>query len=199
MRVADKFTLVRIVFAPVFLVLYFLSFHAGEFSVPFFAALIVLLGLVEFTDFFDGFFARKFNEVSDFGKVFDPFADVFLHITTFACLTFSGYMPLILFMLILYREFTMNFIRMLAAQKGVAIGARKGGKLKTVMYVVSGFFSLLLELCGRLGLIDPFTSALYKVAVALFAVCVLLSYLSFVDYLTHFRALFTDTDKKDSH
>jgi CDP-diacylglycerol--glycerol-3-phosphate 3-phosphatidyltransferase len=199
MRVADKFTLVRIIFAPVFLALYFLSFHAGKFSVPAFAALIVLLGFAEFTDFLDGFFARKFSEVSDFGKVFDPFADVFLHITTFACLTFSGYMPLILFMLILYREFSMNFIRMLAAQKSVAIGARKGGKVKTVMYVVSGFFSLVLEFCGRLGLVDPFTSVFYKVGVALFAVCVLLSYLSFADYLTHFRALFSDTAKKDSH
>jgi CDP-diacylglycerol--glycerol-3-phosphate 3-phosphatidyltransferase len=162
-----------------------------------FAALIILLCFAEFTDFLDGFFARKFNEVSDFGKVFDPFADVFLHITMFACLTFSGYMPLILFMLILYREFSMNFIRMLAAIKGIAIGARKGGKLKTVMYVVSSFFSLMLEFCGRLELIDPFTSALYKVGVALFAVCVLLAYLSFADYLTHFRALFTGT--KDSH
>jgi CDP-diacylglycerol--glycerol-3-phosphate 3-phosphatidyltransferase len=156
-----------------------------------------LLGFAEFTDFLDGFFARKYNQASDFGKVFDPFADVFLHITTFACLTFSGYMPVVLFMLILYREFTMNFIRMLAAQKGVAIGARKGGKLKTVMYVVSGFFSLVVEFCGRLGLVDPCTTVLYKVGIALFAVCVLLSYLSFVDYLTHFRGLFTD--KKDSH
>jgi CDP-diacylglycerol--glycerol-3-phosphate 3-phosphatidyltransferase len=192
MRVADKWTLTRIVFAPIFLTLYFLSFRAGEFSAPLFAILIVLLCFAEFTDFLDGFFARKYNEVSDFGKVFDPFADVFLHITTFACLTFSGYMPLILFVLILYREFTMNFIRMFAALKGVAIAARKGGKLKTVMYVVSSFFSLILELCGRLGFVSPFTSVFYKVGVGLFAVCVALAYLSFADYLTHFRALFTE-------
>ena len=56
--------------------------------------LIPLLAFMEFTDFLDGFFARK-NEVSDFGKIFDPFADVFLHITTLCAFTFDGYFNVI--------------------------------------------------------------------------------------------------------
>jgi len=76
---------------------------------------------MEFTDYLDGHFARKHNEVSDFGKLFDPFADVMVHLCTFLCFMFSvtgnGYMKPVIFVLIMYREMTMNFIRMVAAKK----------------------------------------------------------------------------------
>ena len=109
---------------------------------------IPCLLFAELTDFLDGFYARKNNEVSDFGKLFDPFADVILHLTTMICYMFTfgsegGYMYPVLFMLLMIREFSQNFLRMVAAKQGVAIAARKGGKLKTVVYIVSGFYALL--------------------------------------------------------
>ena len=84
---------------------------------------IPLLAFAELTDYFDGHYARKLNDVSDFGKMFDPFADVFLHLSMFTCFVFSGYMPVVCYVLILYREFSQNFLRMVAAKQGTAIAA----------------------------------------------------------------------------
>ena len=94
MKKADAFTLVRIVFAPIFFLLYFIPLWTGFFVRVSAYVLLPLLMCAEFTDFLDGFYARKEKAVSDFGKLFDPFADVFLHITAFLCYAFSGYMPL---------------------------------------------------------------------------------------------------------
>lgn len=187
MRTADKFTLVRIILAPVFFILYFIPewFGVGQAISVF--IMVPLLAFAEFTDFLDGYFARKNNAVSDFGKLFDPFADVFLHLTTFFCFVLSGYLPPIVFLLIFYREVTMNFIRLIAAKQGVAIAARRGGKLKTVLYVVTGFYYLVLESIGRLGLCDVRAdSAVGAVGAVLAVLCLVGAYASLGDYVRHF-------------
>jgi CDP-diacylglycerol--glycerol-3-phosphate 3-phosphatidyltransferase len=95
-------------------------------------------------------------------------------------------------MLVVYREFGMTFIRMIAVQKGVAIGARKGGKFKTVLYVAAGFYSLSLEALTRLDMRDVINWTLAKdIGVAFYGVCVLMAYISFADYLIHFKTLLT--------
>ncbi len=191
MKLSNKFTLVRILFAPVFLCLYFLPIWFGKFIAASLVIALPLLIFAEFTDFLDGHYARKQNQVSDFGKLFDPFADVILHLTSFLCLTRSfnstiSYMPLIIFILIMYREFAQNFLRMVAAKKGIAIAARKGGKLKTVMYVIAEFYALALELFIRVGINLDCFGILKIVSLVLFIICLILSYISFADYLIHF-------------
>ena len=197
MKIADKFTLSRIVLSPVFYLLYFLPVwtkFSPKLSVW---ILLPLLAFMEFTDFLDGFYARKTNAVSDFGKLFDPFADVLVHLTTFCCLVISGYMPGIIFILILYREFCMNFIRMMAIQKGVAIGARKGGKFKTVLYVITTFYCLVIEACERLGInINMLKESLNIGRIVLIALCLIAAYASFADYLVHFWGLLKNAEKK---
>ena len=84
------------------------------------------------------------------------------------------------------REFSQNFLRMVAAKKGTAIAARKGGKLKTVMYIVAEFYAMLMELCVRTGIEISYFDALHVGAVVLFVICTVLSYVSFIDYLVHF-------------
>jgi CDP-diacylglycerol--glycerol-3-phosphate 3-phosphatidyltransferase len=197
MRIADKFTLSRIILSPIFYLLYFLPTWT-KFS-PSISVwiLLPLLAFMEFTDFLDGFFARKTKAVSDFGKLFDPFADVLVHLTTFCCLVISGYMPGLIFMLILYREFSMNFIRMMAIQKGVAIGARKGGKLKTVLYVITTFYCLAIEACGRVGItITAMAGGLNVGRIVLIGLCLIAAYASFADYLVHFWGLLKNAEKK---
>lgn len=197
MKTSNKFTLVRIVASPIIFALYFLPewFGAAELGKVISVALIPILAFVEITDYFDGHFARKHNEVSDFGKIFDPFADVFLHLSMFTCFVFSGYMHPIFYVLILYREFSQNFLRMVAAKSGTAIAARKGGKLKTVFYVASCFVALAQNCLARTGLaaawgvnMDAFNVA----GQAMFAVCVVLSYVSFFDYLKNFGHVLKD-------
>jgi CDP-diacylglycerol--glycerol-3-phosphate 3-phosphatidyltransferase len=185
MRLADKFTWSRGILAPVFFLVYFIPEWTGHFGRESVFIMIPLLAIAEITDYFDGYFARKYNEVSDFGKLFDPFCDVLLNITAFFCLTLSGYIPAIALLLIIYREFVINFVRLTAAQKRVAIGARKGGKAKTVTYVVTCFYALFLESCKRLEIgLPAFTPT---VAVVLAVLCVVLAYVSLTDYLISFK------------
>lgn len=184
MKIADIFTLIRIILAPVFLIIYFVPEWFGFGTVLSVWILLPLIIFAEFTDFLDGYFARKTNQVSDFGKLFDPFADVFLHLTVFFCYTISGYISPFIMLLFAYREFGMLFVRLLAAQKGVAIGARKGGKLKTVLYVVAGFFSLFLECAKRLGFTLP--ENLMYIGYIFYIMGLVASYVSFIDYLVHF-------------
>ena len=197
MKLSNKFTLTRIIFAPIFFILYFLPIWTGCGTKVSLLIAIPCLIFAEFTDYLDGHYARKHNEVSDFGKLFDPFADVILHLTSFVCLMHSvkaslSYMPVYFFILIMMREFSQNFLRMVAAKQGTAIAARKGGKLKTVMYVVAEFYGLFLELLTRLDLIPESFAILKGVAFGLFAICVVLSYASFIDYLIHFGKILKD-------
>ena len=184
MKIADIFTLIRIVLAPVFLIIYFIPEWFGFGNVLSVWILLPLIIFAEFTDFLDGYFARKTNQVSDFGKLFDPFADVFLHLTVFFCYTLSGYISPFIMLLFAYREFGMLFVRLLAAKKGVAIGARKGGKFKTVLYVVAGFFSLFLECAKRLGFSLP--ENLMYIGYIFYIMGLIASYVSFIDYLVNF-------------
>ena len=191
MKTSNGFTLTRILFAPIFFILYFIPIWTGAFTKLSLLVAIPLLCFAEFTDFLDGHYARKHNEVSDFGKIFDPFADVILHMTTFASLMFTtgnlgGYTPVLVFILIMYREMGQTFLRMVAAKKGIAIAARKGGKIKTVSYVVSGFYALFLETLVRLDCVPECFGTLRIIAICLFVLSLILSYVSFTDYLIHF-------------
>lgn len=191
MKLSNKFTLARIIYAPIFLILYFLPIWTGNNSPVSLYIAIPFLLFAEFTDYLDGHYARKMNEVSDFGKMFDPFADVFLHLSTFVCYMYSagtigGYINPAIFILLMWREISQNFLRMVAAKQGIAIAARKGGKLKTVLYIVSGFFALFLETLVRMDFIPDCFATLKAVSLGLFILCVVLSYASFIDYLIHF-------------
>lgn len=197
MKLANKFTFTRIIFAPIFFLMYFIPIWTGKFAAASLLIAIPCLIFAEFTDYLDGHYARKHNVVSDFGKLFDPFADVILHLTSFACLLYSykdglSYTPIYIFVLLMLREFSQNFLRMVAASKGTAIAARKGGKFKTVMYIVSEFYAVFLELLVRLNVIPECFGTLMIVSYVLFIICLICSYASFIDYLKHFGSIFKD-------
>lgn len=190
MKTSNVYTTIRIVLAPIFLVLFFFPMWTGLCTKLSVFIMIPLLIFAEFTDFLDGHYARKHNEVSDFGKLFDPFADVLLHLTTFFCYAVSGYIPMFFLLLFIYREFGMNFVRLIAAKQGVAIAARKGGKLKTVLYVVAGMFSLFLEMVKRLDLFPTMNTDFWLgFGVGIYIIALLVSYISFIDYLVHFKSV----------
>lgn len=214
MKTSNKFTLCRVIAAPIFFIIYFLpkwisSVDGSAISLISFCVLAPLLIIAELTDYWDGHFARKNNEVSDFGKMFDPFADVFLHLSVFACMTFSGYMPVACFVLIFYREFAQNFLRMVAAKQGTAIAARKGGKFKTVFYVVSCFVALAADGFVRTGIagylvsaqvlssqsLDSVVKVLHYVTYGFSSFCVVFAYTSFFDYIKNFGGVLKEASK----
>ncbi len=190
MKLSDFFTTVRIALAPLFFILYFLPLWIGFGDTISVFVLIPLFIFMEFTDFLDGYYARKHKVVSDFGKLFDPFADVLANLTVMFAFVVSGYLPAFLFLLIIYREMGMQFVRMLASREGVAIGARKGGKAKTVLYIVAAGCSLAIESAIRLGFdIAPLGAQLRIANMALYGIAAFASIASFVDYLVHFSSV----------
>ncbi|MDR1446363.1 MAG: CDP-diacylglycerol--glycerol-3-phosphate 3-phosphatidyltransferase [Treponema sp.] len=184
MTKADKITSIRLILAPFFVVIYFLprwfpSLKADSaWTVP---CLWVLFIVSEISDMLDGMVARKFNEVSDFGRLFDPFADTLVQVSYFLCFVVDGILPAALFLVVLYREFGILFIRNLMLKKGIAMGARMGGKIKTVTYIIAGIAALVSSSLERLGydvLVPPFRLS----ALVIFSISVVFSVLSFFDY-----------------
>jgi len=187
MTVADKVTSVRLVLAPVFFVVYlgptWFSLPAA-WTVP---VLWVLFIVAEITDLIDGKLARSRNEVSDFGKLFDPFADTLVRITYFLCFVVDGVLPSILLLVVLFREFGILFLRTLMMRHGIAMGASFGGKIKAVAYMITGVVALLAASSVRLDLDPAFFPVLKNTARGFFLVAVVLSLLSFRDYFLVYR------------
>ena len=106
--------------SPVFFLVYYIpgvAAGAGAAAVSVYI-LVPLFIVMELTDYFDGATARKLGEVSDFGKLFDPFGDVLTHLVMMLCFVVDGYMPPYLYVVVLMREYGMLFMRMLRAVCG---------------------------------------------------------------------------------
>jgi CDP-diacylglycerol--glycerol-3-phosphate 3-phosphatidyltransferase len=185
MKLADKVTSVRIILAPIFFVIYLLPhlFPSVSFGTIWTVPVLWSLFIVsEITDMLDGMIARKRKEVSDFGKFFDPFADTLVQVTYFFCFVIDKILPSLLFLAVLYREFSILFIRNLMLRKGVALGARISGKIKTITYILAGAFALSASTVKRLGLNDLYYRIVCGISVVIFLISVIMSLLSFFDY-----------------
>jgi len=136
---------------------------------------------------FDGMAARHYNQTSDVGRLFDPFADTLMQTTGFLCFVIDGILPVSLFLVVLYREFGILFIRNLMLRKGITMGARTSGKIKTVTYVTAGAIALLYASLVRLSALEFLQPVVKIAAIAVFSLSVLFSVLSFIDYLFVYR------------
>ena len=193
MKTADKITTIRIILAPVFFAVLNLKF-LNYWQIP---VLWIIFIVAELTDMFDGMAARKKGEVSDFGKLYDPFADTLFQITIFFSFVMHNILPVIPFLLILYREFAILFIRNIMLRKGISMGARIGGKIKTVVYIIAAVLALIVYSLQRLApcFADAGLSEVYNLiypimsrsAVYIFILAVILSLLSFADYVKVYR------------
>ena len=133
MTTASKITLVRVAFIPAFMVLMYLSGGAANGWMLGSLAVFIIASL---TDFIDGYIARKYNQVSDFGKFLDPLADKLLVISAMAMFCEWGVMPAWALMIVLTREFAVTGLRLVAAPKGTVIAAGKSGKFKTASTMI---------------------------------------------------------------
>ena len=127
MTTASKITLVRVVMIPVFMALMLLG-H----PIP---ALIVFI-VASCTDFVDGYIARHYNQVSDFGKFLDPLADKLLVISCMVIFVQWGRMAAWALMIVLTREFAVTGLRLVAVEGGRVIAAAMSGKVKTASTMV---------------------------------------------------------------
>lgn len=123
----------------------------------------VLFVVAGVTDFLDGYLARKWNQVSNFGILMDAVTDKVLLLGIMIALVDQGRIPLLreplpvfLVLLIMGREFLITGIRLVAASKGVVVSADKGGKQKTVTQILAVGSLLLSAVVARD--IDPFVA-----------------------------------------
>lgn len=131
MNLPNKLTLWRIILVPFFVAALLIPFplHTIVALVLFIAASI--------TDMLDGRIARKRNLITDFGKFADPLADKILVLAALLCFVQNGWCDCIAVIIVLFREFTVTSIRLIAAAKGEIIAANIWGKVKTVTQMVA--------------------------------------------------------------
>ena len=122
MNFANQLTIVRILAIPAFIVFLFLGHE--------YIATAIFLGAA-LTDMLDGHIARKYNLVTNFGKLMDPLADKMLIMSALVCLVQLGDVPAWMVIVILTREFAITGLRTVAASEGIVIAASVTGKIKT--------------------------------------------------------------------
>lgn len=133
MTTASKITLVRVAMIPLYMVLMYLSGGVSGLWMWLALALFVVASL---TDYVDGYIARKYNQVSDFGKFLDPLADKLLTIAAMCMFCQWGSFPAWALMIVLTREFAVTGLRLVAVQNGTVIAAGWSGKVKTASTMV---------------------------------------------------------------
>jgi CDP-diacylglycerol--glycerol-3-phosphate 3-phosphatidyltransferase len=133
MTTASKITLARVAMIPAFMVTMYLS--GGESGLWMWISLGIFI-LASLTDYVDGYIARHYNQVTDFGKFLDPLADKLLTIAAMTVYCEWGIFPAWALMIVLTREFAVTGLRLVAVQKGTVIAAGWSGKVKTASTMV---------------------------------------------------------------
>ena len=140
---ANKITVLRIVLIPVWLILAYRGL-----SVP---ALIVYITAC-LSDLLDGYIARHYNQITNFGKFMDPLGDKMLVLATMCYFVDNGQMPGWMVAIVLFREFAVSGLRLIAAEQKHVIAAAWSGKVKTAVTMVAlGLMTILPS--ARLNLI----------------------------------------------
>ncbi len=150
MTLASKITLVRVLFIPVVMVLMYLS--GGQPNMLLWAALAVFI-IASLSDYVDGYIARNYNQVTDFGKFLDPLADKLLVIAVMTVFCQWGLMPAWALMIVLTREFAVTGLRLVAVGKGNVIAAGWSGKVKTASTMIGLCFMMAFPTVELLGIV----------------------------------------------
>ncbi|MCD6472314.1 CDP-diacylglycerol--glycerol-3-phosphate 3-phosphatidyltransferase [Candidatus Aerophobetes bacterium] len=140
---ANKISIIRIVCIP-FLI--FFLFKEGGKSIAF-----LIFIFASFSDFLDGYIARKKNEVSSTGKIIDPLADKILVYAIFICFIQFHLIPFWMVIIILGRDFLVMGLRVKLAERGVVSSSIKSAKIKTFAQYVVIIFVFLNLICNDLG------------------------------------------------
>ena len=177
MNLANKITMFRIFLLPIFV----LSCYFDQSGIS--SLLIFLLG--SFSDFLDGYVARKYNMITDFGKFIDPIADKILVLSAFIMFIDRGFVEPWVVIVVLFRELLISGFRMLAAKKNISIAADIFGKLKTTtqFFCVIFFFLTIILISGKMFIIGK----------VLLYISVVLTVLSMINYLYKNREVFHGT------
>ena len=163
MNLPNKLTIGRMITVPFFIAAYM----TGHFFIAF-----VLFVAASLTDMLDGKIARKYNLVTNFGKIMDPLADKLLVCSALIAFVDMDLMPTWIVMIIIAREFIISGFRLVASDNGIVIAAGIWGKLKTVCQMV-----MIIVLIADLG------GVFEIIGTVLIWLSLALTIISLVDYL----------------
>ena len=130
MNTANKLTMLRVILIPIYLVVWHVNFVGNNL-----VALAIFV-IASVTDFIDGYVARHYNQVTDFGKFMDPLADKVLVLSAMICFCAMGRFPAWALVIVMAREFAVSGLRMVAVDNGRVIAAGWSGKVKTFATMV---------------------------------------------------------------
>ncbi len=185
MNIPNRLTILRLIMVPVFFISYSISLLSFEGAGVVSAVMMfICYAIAELSDLLDGKIARKYNLVTDLGKVMDPFADTLSHLTFFVCFMSYGIMPAWAFVIIMWREFSILFMRMLMMRAGKAMPANIWGKSKTVLYAIASIFSIVYIVAAAFAAPGSWNSIYETLLYVLFSLSAAASLLSFVTYLS---------------
>ena len=175
MNVPNRLTILRVVMIPLFVVAMLwetLPYHE-------YIALALFVGAC-ITDFFDGYLARKYNQITTFGKFMDPLADKLLVCSALICMIELDRLPAWFVIIIIAREFIISGFRLVASDNGIVIAANYWGKFKTVSQM-----AMIIVLIADLGgVFDLIGQILIWLALAL-------TIISLIDYVWTNRQVLT--------
>ena len=164
MNLPNKLTVLRVIMIPIF-VIFMITPWANKYVA------LAIFCIASFTDYLDGYLARRDNLVTNFGKFMDPLADKLLVCSAMICLIPK--LPVWVVLIIIAREFIISGFRLVASDNGIVIAASYWGKFKTVSHMTM-VIMLILDL--------PF--AAYQVATQVVIwVGLILTVISLVDYV----------------
>lgn len=186
MNLPNKITMARIYLSIIIIAILLFPFDATGIALPriFINESIVvdikyfiagaLFIIASLTDFFDGYLARKNNQVTDFGKMIDAIADKVLVNSILIILASTGFISAIIPVVIIFRDTVVNSIKMIAGSKGNVVAAIKTGKLKTACLMTGIALTLFYNL--------PFELINFRVSDALLIIACVLAVVSGIQY-----------------
>ena len=139
MNLPNKLTLGRIILVPLMVAALLIDFPFNNLVA------LIIFAAASITDLLDGKIARKQNLVTDFGKFADPLADKILVLATLLCFVQNGYCDCVAVIIVLFREFSVTSIRLIAASSGEVIAANIWGKAKTVSQMIAVIAILVMQ------------------------------------------------------
>lgn len=180
MNIPNRLTILRVILVPFFVVFMLVpKLHPIFGAADAWVALAIFI-VASLTDLLDGKIARKYNLVTNFGKLMDPLADKLLVCSALICLTSLGRLETWICIVIIAREFIISGVRQLAAEGGVVIAASYWGKYKTTFQII-----MVCLMIVELPVFAILTIIVKWVAVAL-------TIISLLDYLWKNRALLAE-------
>jgi len=193
MNLPNKMTFLRIFLVPLFL--FFLTMTQIPYGI-FIATAIFIIASV--TDTLDGYYARKLNQVTRFGKFLDPLADKLLVTAALVALVEYHSINAWVAFIIIAREFMISGLRILAAAEGLVISASVLGKVKTIVQIVAIVLALVNLNLSKISFIIPFFDItilinLIKVFTNAFMIfAVIITIVSAVDYFYKNKKIIND-------